>query len=95
VELDIASEAPSGDGTTPVVESDRIAKLSDFTCEIGTQAAGGSGDQGNGVAGAFHDRIPSVRATARTFGISWVRRRSVFPRRAKTAKRDSAERTSS
>jgi hypothetical protein len=44
VELDIACEAPSGYGTTPVVESDRIAKLGDFTCEIGTQAAGGSGD---------------------------------------------------
>ena len=40
-------------------------------------------------------QTPSVSSTARVFGTSWVRSKSVFPSAAITAKKGSAERTSS
>ena len=93
----LASQAQGGGSATTMVENDGIAHLGEGAGEKRAETACGAGDEGNGLRrkSFFHERIPRVRATARTLGISCVRKRSVLPRRARTAKRDSAERTSS
>ena len=91
----MAGEAVRCKGSSAVMENDSIAQLGNFFGKVGSQTLGGASDKGDWDGGALHERMPKVRATARTLGISWVRRRSVFPRIARTAKRDSAERTSS
>lgn len=93
----LAGQAESGGSAASMVEDDGVAHLGEGSGEKGAETACGAGDEGDGLRGKsfFHERIPRVRATARTLGISCVRKRSVLPRRARTAKRDSAERTSS
>ena len=93
----LAGQAESGGSAATMVEDDGIAHLGEGAGEKGAETACGAGDESNGLRreSFFHERIPRVRATARTLGISCVRKRSVLPRRARTAKRDSAERTSS
>ena len=93
----LAGQAESGGSAASMVEDDGVAHLGEGAGEKCAETACGAGDEGDGLRreSFFHERIPRVRATARTLGISWVRRRSVLPRRARTAKRDSAERTSS
>ncbi len=94
---ELAGQAQSSGSAASMVENDGIAHLGEGAGEKGAETACGAGDEGDGLRreSFFHERIPRVRATARTLGISCVRKRSVLPRRARTAKRDSAERTSS
>jgi hypothetical protein len=93
----LAGQAESGGSAASMVKDDGVAHLGEGAGEKGAETACGAGDKSDGLRRLFlfHERIPRVRATARTLGISWVRKRSVLPRRARTAKRDSAERTSS
>ena len=78
-----------------MVKDEGVAQIGQFPGKKGPQPPRSTGDQSDAGWRFFHERIPRVRATARTLGISWVRRRSVLPRRARTAKSGSAERTSS
>jgi hypothetical protein len=94
----LAGQAESGGGAATMVEDEGVSHCRKSAGKKSAETTCGTGDEGDGLRGRgflFHERIPRVRATARTFGISWVRKRSVLPKRASTAKSDSAERTSS
>ena len=65
-----ASEAGRAGGTAAVVKDHGVTELGDFFGEVRPQALGGAGDEGDVLGSAFHKRIPRVRATARTLGIS-------------------------